>query len=160
MSLLASVLLVFIVCLTLQIVLFRICNPKKPFFWLGIIFLSGLSLAICFHFNSWSVVRISHFSIFYLMLFGNYLITFLNTREPGPSFLMLDYLEAYGQCRREDFNKVVSRTSIWHQRLNEMILSRIVILKNGRYEITPYGVKYLWFYTFYRRILGARYRGG
>lgn len=160
MSVLESVLTIFFSCFVCQVLSFRILNPKRPYLFLAAFFLTFLMVAISFNFNSWSVAKTVHFSLFYLSLFGTYMVTFLNTKELGPSFLMLFYLEKHSDVRKEDFFKVVTKESLLFQRMGEMTKARIVELRNDRYEITPYGLKYLWFYTFYRKLLGLRHRGG
>lgn len=152
--------LTFSSTLILQVAAFRFLKPKSLFKWLGLFFVAGYAagLAVCWH--KFAAIEVLHFSIYYFALLGCYLVTFLNTLEPGPSFMMLTELERAGRLERADFATIVTPDGILHQRIQEMLKSGVVIDRDGVFTITPYGSRYHLFYTFYRRILGVKHKGG
>jgi len=158
---LAAVLICFFSALFMQLVLFRICNFRRPFVGIAGVFLLGLLagvFALWLKGNSWS--ELLYFIVTYLAWLGVYLVTYLNALEIGPSFLILGFLKKVGQSDRAGFSRVITAEGILGQRLRVMHESGLLVLANGKFQITVRGERYLWFYTFYRRFLGARERGG
>lgn len=101
-----------------------------------------------------------HFTLFYFSMLGTYLVTYLNTLEEGPSFQILTFMEKTKRSSKEDLIRLVTNCAGLNARLRGMVKGGTVVLKDGTFEITEYGRKYLAFFTFYRRLLGLRHRGG
>src|SRR3954470_8696591 len=117
MDVLEAVVAAFAICAVTQIILFRFFNPIKPIYWLGIIFIGGLIASNIWFVSRWSLPKIVHLTFFYLAVFGTYLMTYVNTREPGPSFLILRFIKKCGSAERNDLNRVVIRENVWNQRV-------------------------------------------
>jgi hypothetical protein len=166
MHVLAGVMGLFLISFFIHIALWRVRVPKNQVVAILYIFLGVLILATaCLHFSgigAFSYPDFFHLGLFFVAATMVYVVTYLGTKDVGPSFLMLKGLgkSTSKGLMMEDFYKLVTNEYLIETRLQELLAGQLIEISDRKMQITSKGIFYSSFYTSYRKALGIKELGG
>jgi hypothetical protein len=147
----------FALALTTQIVIWRICAPKKQMFWLFGIFLCLPLLApiVCTLLFEFKLLDSLAATLLWLAMAAAYIQTYPALREDIPSFKLLLLLEKeQAGMSKKQIITAMKTDNLFSTKLEELENDSLLVTKNGKLELSPAGRKLANLFYFYRKMLG------
>lgn len=160
----------FLASFLLQILIWRIRLPRRQTRAIFIIFLMVLAAFAAFQIlihGEQSRFELSPFESLYVIfvyisVLPAYIILYTMIEGESPSSLMLLALRASGSrgVTQKDFEAIITDEVLIWPRVRALEAGRHIILRDGRYLITPGGVRYMHTFMAPRYIMGHHQHGG
>ncbi len=170
MAVLILSLALFGIAFLVQVIMWRIYLPKNHSAMLGLIFLIilgfGLFVLAVFNFfgfsSQWVWIQKAQLILLFLCLAIAYIISYSAVEAQSPSIEMVIRIARAGSAglSRDELAARMSDEKLVLPRLKELLDSKMAILKDAKYRLTPLGRNFIMAFVAYGNLLGKKQKGG
>ncbi len=160
--------------LLIQILVWKICIPRRQAKTLLVIFSGNFIIVSVFIFIfpkvltlldipvPQSIATYLHIALFYWAFTMAYLITYSAVEVDSPSLIMTLAIQKAGEegLPIESFEANMSNELLLIPRVRDLVHDQIAVLKNGTYHLTPKGIVLAKIFNYYRNLLNIKDKGG